>query len=139
MQYYNVVNAYKTTSGVSKAVARILNALIHTINAEQKLPRFLVIILDKDLLSDINVFDGYAARAITNSVDWLVKQIHVVISQKKSELLVKRPGAVFTGDPKIIFIHMLRHCERYVPGSKLDLLFDRSQNTVLLASTQADI
>ena len=92
MQYYNVVNMYKITSGVSKAVARILNALIETINAEQKLPRFLVVIPDKDLLSDINVFDGYAACAITNSVDWLVKQIHVVISRKKSELMVKRPG-----------------------------------------------
>ena len=124
LQYYNVKFFYKRLSvSVRRTIGRILNSLIEALNEEHKLPRFLVVIIDKDIISDTDVFDPNAERVVADNVAWLIRQISILINRKKSEILDKCPGAVFTGDPKIVFCHMLRRYERYTPVSKLDLVF----------------
>ena len=124
LQYYNVKNIYKKLSvGVKRTAARVINSLIDTLNQENKLPHFLVVILDKDVISDVDVLDGHASRIVADMIRWIVRQINMLITRKRSELLEKRPGAVFLGDPKIIFVRMLRRYEKYHQGSKLDNLY----------------
>ena len=73
LQYYNVKTGYKRLSiGVRRASARILNSLIDLLNEEHKLPRFLVVIVDKDLIADTDIFDGYASKMINDMIHWLV-------------------------------------------------------------------
>ena len=141
LQYYNIYNLYKTSSsGLCRAAARILNSLIDQLNKENRLPRFLVVIIDKDLVSDLNVFDGYAAQMVSDYTNWLVKQINTTVTRKKSELLDKCPGTVFSGDPKIIFVRMLHRYERYTPGCRLKLLHGlRSKFNESLNSAAAKI
>ena len=39
------------------------------------------------------------------------------------ELLEKKPCAVYTGDPSIIFVRMIRRIDKFTPRSKLDLVY----------------
>ena len=92
LQYYNVKNIYKKLSvGVKRTAARVINSLIDTLNQENKLPHFLVVILDKDVISDVDVLDGHASRIVADMIRWIVHQINMLITRKRSELLEKRP------------------------------------------------
>ena len=82
-----------------------------------------MVIIDKDIVRETDVYDAYASVLISDKVQWLVREIHATIAQKKNDLMKIMPGAVFCGDPKVIFVRMLRRYINYTPGSKLDLLF----------------
>ena len=87
------------------------------------LPRFIVVIINHDIIKDVDVFDRNAHKTIGDNVHWLVHQIDILVKRKKAEIQVKRPGALFVGDPKIIFVRMLRRVGKpFYHGSKLEAL-----------------
>ena len=141
LKYYNVRLFYKFPPvGVSKAATRIVNSLIERFNIDHRLPRFIVVIVDKDIIKDINVYDGFAPLMTQDAIQWLVRQVNDVVSNKKTEIMKKCPESIFSGDPKIIFVRMLRRVEKYTPSSKLDLLFGlRSKFNDALNSAVAEI
>ena len=115
---------YKTSSsGTRRATTRIINSLIDELNSQHKIPRFLVVIIDKDVIADVDLYDKEASPRMIDNLNWLVKQIDIAINRKKSDIMTKRPGAIFKGDPKIIFVRMLRRFQKNTPGTKLDLLY----------------
>ena len=69
LRYYNVMTQYVQSSSIARlAPGRILNSLIDLINEKKRLPRFLIVIIDKDILNDVNVFDGYAMHIMSECV-----------------------------------------------------------------------
>ena len=56
--FYNV-HGFSThpSSGNHRTIGRIINALIHALNTRKRLPRFLVVIIDKDIIEDVGIFD----------------------------------------------------------------------------------
>ena len=124
LKYYNVKLLYKLMSaGVHCVIARIINSLIDGFNMNDHLPRFIVVIIDHDIIKDVDVFDRNAHKTIGDNVHWLVHQIDILVKRKKAEIQVKRPGALFVGDPKIIFVRMLRRVGKpFYHGSKLEAL-----------------
>ena len=79
--------------------------------------------IDKDLLTGIDIFRADAARVIGEMTTWIIRQFDMLIRRKCSELLVKKLGAIYTGDPTIIFVRMIRRVDHYTQGSKLDYIF----------------
>ena len=74
-EYYNV-HKYADNPGLKDCkIAVILNQLTRALDERQKLPRFLNIMIDKDILEDLDLFAADAVIAIRASIDWLVKQI----------------------------------------------------------------
>ena len=67
-----------------------------------------MIIPDKDLISDIDVFEFGASRIITDVLQWMLKEINMFLCRKCLELLDKKPGAVAEDDPTVILVRMLR-------------------------------
>ena len=63
-EYYNVKPYFQTSR--DRVPARILNSLVDAINERQRLLRFLLVILDKDLLHDMNVSCGENLSQIFN-------------------------------------------------------------------------
>ena len=47
LEYYNAFGFYNG-AGVKTAVGRIVNSLIKALNARERLPRYLVVVLDKE-------------------------------------------------------------------------------------------
>ena len=77
-------------------------------------------ILDKEIIEDVNIFNFGASDAIRENVNWLVKNVNLLVTRKRLQLLDKKPGAVYGGDPKIIFTTMLKRATMYHRGSKME-------------------
>ena len=115
---------YKLLSGrVHRSTARIINSLIDALNNNHRLPCFLVVMLDNDIIKDVDVFARDALGIIVEITYWLVRQVEMIIRRKKAEIMEKKPGAIFSGDPKIIFVRMIRHHCKFLTGNRLDTLF----------------
>ena len=116
-EYYNVLPFVRT--GEANCIARVINSLIDALNECHRLPRFLVIILDCDIIDDADPFkvDQLFMQRVTM---WLLKQIDLLIKHRRLEITEKRPGAIFTSDPKVIFAKMIRRVDYYPPNSCLE-------------------
>ena len=64
-------------SNVKSFLARILNRLTDKINEVKFLPKYLVVFLDKDLITEINVYDYGIASTIEDTIKWLLININI--------------------------------------------------------------
>ena len=119
-EYYNVFDFWKTpVTGSCRVIGRMINALIEGLNKGRQLPRFLVIIIDKDIIKDVGIYDYGAAKEIMDNMSWLAKQIDVLIQRRKTELTDAKPGALYSTDPKVIFVTMLLRPLQFPKGSQM--------------------
>ena len=125
-EYFNTFG-FITCNGTSQRniLARLLNALIEAFNRREKLPRYIVVILDKNLIEaavQAN-FDYGITKMLSKWVNWFSNMIDRHVEIRKQELLNKRPGAV-ESDPKIIWIKMLDrpHVQKPNPRFKVQSL-----------------
>ena len=102
-EYYNVI-PFNIANAVPRTIARVVNNLVNALNEHDRLPKFILVMLDKDLLMDLDVFLPTVIADMKQTTNWLVRQIDMIIRRKKAELLDKKPGAVYTGDPRVIFV-----------------------------------
>ena len=119
--FYNV-HSFSThpSSGNHRTICRVINALIQALNTCERLPRFLVVIIDKDIIEDVGIFDFGATNEIAKNLEWLMCQMKMYINRKHTELMGKCPGAVYTSDPKVIFVRMIRRPLVFRHGSKME-------------------
>ena len=93
--YYNVHGYFTSSVMQDRATGRILNVLIEVLNqkqiARQRLPRFLVVVLDKDIIADLNSFKVGAVKNLATLVNWLTCQIDIVIWRKRLQIADKKP------------------------------------------------
>ena len=110
-EYYNICNLYESQpGGVKLAMARIINTLIDTLDKKHCLPRFLIIVPDKDILNDCKVYSQDILRTVRTVVQWFVKQTTILLRHKREDILAKKPGALYSGDPTVIYVRMIcRH------------------------------
>ena len=110
-EYYNTKPFYKENSGgINHLFSRIVNTFMYALNKCEQLPHFIVIIPDCDLVKDVIEIKnpGELVRALEKVTHWMVKQIRNLRSQKRLQLMERKPGSVYSGDPKVIFMRMLR-------------------------------
>ena len=119
--YYNVF-AYVPSHnlGASKTIAYTFNALVEGLNNKRRLPIFILVVIDKDVIEDVNIFEYGASKAIFKNVEWLVHQINIHVKRKRLEILETKPGVVYTSDPKIVFVSMIRHPVMFDRGSRME-------------------
>ena len=102
-------------------LARIVNSLLEECNTTHHLPRFLVVMIDKDLITDLDVYDRDIVMMIRDVVNWLTRQINILIHHKRAKILECRPSAIYGADPSIIYVQMIRRADLHLKrGSKLD-------------------
>ena len=121
--FYNVLPFSRDTPDV-QVVTRVVNSMIEVINRTKRLPRFLIVMLDKDLISEIDIFSKYAIKTLKENVNWLAKQIGIYLRRKRIDILTKKPGATFVEDSTVIFIRMMRRPDLNLRrGSTKDEIF----------------
>ena len=109
-EFYNVLD-YHNTSQPGNAISRILGSVTTAMNKRHRLPRFLLVIIDKDVIEDINIFQSDAVAALRDSINWLTRQIHIAIKRKRLELMERKPGTIYGQDPSIIYVRMIRRID----------------------------
>ena len=102
---------------------RLLNSLTKAFNECHKLPRFLVIAMDVDLLSALDIFKCDIVQSIRQVTTWIVKQVNIMIRRKCIKLLSLKPGMIYGSDPTVIFVRMICRINNFQHGSYLDELY----------------
>ena len=56
-EYYNMFGYYSAgSSGRKHVIGRMINALLVGLNTHNWLPRYVIVVFDKDLIDDVNIF-----------------------------------------------------------------------------------
>ena len=121
-EFYNVHHFEKLAAenGIHSAMAHMLNALMEAANTCKRLPRFLVIMMDTDLLADFELHhDSRVDKDFTWVLTWFTKQVQILIKRKRLALTEKKPGVVFGEHPVVIYVKTLRRPIYYPPSSKI--------------------
>ena len=74
---------------------RILNSVVEAFNKRDHLPKYIIFILDKDIIEDVDVFSFDAVKTLGKITAWLIKQINLMLRCRRADLTECRPGAVF--------------------------------------------
>ena len=92
----------------------MLNALMEAINQKDaRLPKYLVVVIDQNLLEDLDMDDNDILQIIPIIVNWFVRQINTIIRRKCIALLEGKPWAISGCHTHIIFVCMLRRIGKF--------------------------
>ena len=91
-----------------RGLARIFNAFIEGMNSRKRLPKYIVLLMDKDFIINNNYYNYGASQVIESSLHWLAKQIHIKLRQRKLDLFDKKPGTLLIEDTKVIWVKMIK-------------------------------
>ena len=69
-EYYNVFGYYTMwTSGVKRSISRILNSLVTGLNTHERVPHLIVVMIDKDIVEDVGIFDHQADDILAENIE----------------------------------------------------------------------
>ena len=128
--YYNIsCFTSNPLSTVESTIAKIVNCLIKAIMNKKcyRLPRFIVIIPDWDLLKYIN-HNTYGIEVIfTRVLNWMMTMMVRAVDAKRDMLFNIKPGSVTSMEPKYVWMKMLQR----MPSSNKVLMVRSKFNNVL--------
>ena len=102
---YNVVPLMLNFSAFS-LLARLINNMIEGLNATNRMPRILLVILDQAIVREINFFEYGISKVLAKVLTHLIKQIQKAIERRKDIMCEIKPGSLNRGEPKIIYLAM---------------------------------
>ena len=106
-EQYNVFFFFTTqASKQTNFLARIQNAIAEAFNCRTHLPRYILMILDKDLIEAVSYFDYGETRVLGDTTNWIAKELEHSIESRIEDLLSKKPGAVHN-NTRIIWVKMI--------------------------------
>ena len=130
---YNIKELHAPNpSNIRAFLARVFNALVRGLNhkLEPLLPRYILIMLDIDLIQHAEVFDYGVSRTFEDTLKWLLININAVVETRKEDLMGKRPGAVSSSmEPRLIWVAAVHHPESSAHRQVHSLI--RKFNTIL--------
>ena len=73
-EYYNLHDFCKVEDVADRAIVHIYNSLLEGINTLHRLPRFLLVVIDDDILKDIKIslVQSNTVPLLREAVEWLV-------------------------------------------------------------------
>ena len=118
--FFNVLTfEVKEQGGVEFAMVRMVNNLIEAMVSRKRIPKYLLVIPDQDILmSDVDVFDDDAPIMVEEAANWLVRKFDVALRRRKLSFLERKPGALTGLTPTIIFVRMLRRVGKFSKESR---------------------
>ena len=113
-EQYNAVGCYPGINSHNRSVAaRIFNELVFRLNkksetADHRLPKYIVILPDRDLLMDINFNNFGIEKIIDDTLTWLAKNVDKTLRIRKEDMRKKQNGSLPPSIyPKVIWAKML--------------------------------
>ena len=106
--FFNVYRYFQGKLSCVKGIARVLNAFIEGLNQRSHLPHFVVFILDKDMITQLNFVEFGISSIIKKVLTWLIRQVKVNLKRRRADLFTKKPGALSLESTKVIWVKMLK-------------------------------
>ena len=88
-------------------VTRIFNALVKELNDAEHLPKYIIMILDKDILETLDTSKFNPKKLIRAEVYWLQQQVSKYLLARRENLRNHRPGAITIEETCVIWVKML--------------------------------
>ena len=120
-QYNFTMHHPRQMPGTRPSIARILNALIKAFNEDELLPKYIIIMPDKDIISSINMFDYGITTLIETNINWLLDQMARTIITRREDLKNKRSGTAPAFLPRVFWVEMLQR--PYTTNNRLKNIF----------------
>ena len=71
-RYFNVCGLHVSTGSGVKSAARLINPLVHALNEEPHLPKYVVVIPDKDVLQFLTAKGSTSAMVIGSTIHYII-------------------------------------------------------------------
>ena len=106
-QHYKVTPFYQASSGsATGTLQNVYNSLVQALNKDNKLPEYIIFLLDHNLILEIDFFYPGKVFVLEQIIHWLSKQVDHAISSRREKLRDICPGSVGP-QPKVIWTHMI--------------------------------
>ena len=96
----------KPEGSIQTVLGRIRNALVYALNAYDKLPRYVILVLDDDLIHCVNYTKPGTSEIYERDLNWLANEIHDVIFTRKNDLPKKAKRYLF---PQVFWVLLPLH------------------------------
>ena len=129
MHYYNVDPLHLPQLSNNRALLScILNALVKKMNTDWHLLKYLLILIDQDLIAESGVYDYGVTHTLEDTIKWFLININLVLETQKQDLMTRRPGAVASSvEPRLIWVTMLC-CPEYSMNKQIYSLARKFNN-----------
>ena len=107
--YYNTHFYFeRPLSRIKYVETRILNSVAEGLNVQEKLPKYVIVVIDKDLMESLENFDFGVKISMEGALTWFVENFDRAIYRRKDDIRAKKPGALTGhGEPRLIFVTIL--------------------------------
>ena len=92
-----------------------INPLIYTINgftdilnAQELLPRILLVVFNWDLVRYLNYFEFGVSKDIGKLLKYVIREIEKCIQIRRDDIASKKAGGIIPTEPKVIYIKMIQ-------------------------------
>ena len=107
----------------------INNAFIEALNRQEHLSKYILVILDRDLIDMINCFDFGITVQLERSIKWLGSQFYRHLAARRDQIWNIKLGGISYDDTKIIWIEMF-DCPVIDPAVNICNKFNKGLNEV---------
>ena len=114
-EFYNIFGYCQNVSSMVRGLSHFYNPLIEALNARIKLPKYIILIWDRDFIEHADVVEHIAGAPHTYPmiIEWIISKMENVIHHRKTELIDKKPGAIMLNSPEFIWVKMLKRLKAY--------------------------
>ena len=78
----------------TRGLARILNAFIEACNERSRLPKYVIVIPDKDVTTNLKSYNVATSVVMGAALHYLIRQFDILTDRHQIDLLDKKPGAI---------------------------------------------
>ena len=130
-------------SKITEVPARIANCISKALNDRVRLPNYVLIIPDGDIVKNINYYNYGFRELAEKAIKWMAKEITEKLNSRKEDLAKIRKGAVLSHQPKFVWVEMIDRIhvqDKYLAmrhkfnGAMHTVLADYSENYILSIS-----
>ena len=86
----------------------MVHGVVKGLNDNHRLPRYILMIPDKDILTCLHKKNINAALVMGSTIHYLIKQIDMFLERRRQDLADKKKGALLLSDTKVVWVRMLK-------------------------------
>ena len=95
---------------------RVINAFIEGLNEMVKLPKYILVVLDKNLIDAVDTEFG-VKLALMKMVNYISNELIKAINCRKDDIKMKRPGGLASsGEPRLIWVSVVHRPKNTHPN-----------------------
>ena len=124
-----------TATGQQRGNTKFINLLVDALNEHHRLLKYILVVLEKDLITCIknqNNYNNCNSVVIGACLHHIIRQIDCFINRRKQDLTTKKLGATLNEEfPQVIWVRMLKRPSYLTSNPQSTFSFHGKFNSIL--------